>query len=183
MKTLQVLRKLNHVKRCSLFPLIHPTSVSEHSFHVSLISIFLIEKLKEEGKKFDELKIIKEAILHDIEEVVVSDIPTTVKKHLKDCVEEALHNMINEELPDAPKWFLKYILEPDNNTVESMIVKISDLIELSHYCIDEMGLGNKHVSVMLERVIVRMKSVNNDLLSEYIREVIKDLEVYYEKNK
>ena len=153
MKTVLKLRRLNHVKRCALFPVLHPTSVAEHSFHTSLLVLFLIEELKKEGRQIDELKALKLAVLHDTEEIIVSDVPYTVKLHLEDKFDVALSNMISDDLPDAPEWLVKAMTAKGDGSLEYKILKVADLWELALYCIDEMELGNRNVREMLVKSI------------------------------
>ncbi len=51
-------------------------SVAEHSYGTALISLFLATKLKEDGENIDLGETLAMAILHDLGEAVVSDIPS-----------------------------------------------------------------------------------------------------------
>ncbi|MFQ5831717.1 MAG: HD family hydrolase [Candidatus Thorarchaeota archaeon] len=51
-------------------------SVAEHSYGTALISLLLAKKLEEEGKEIDLGETLAMAILHDLGEAVVSDIPS-----------------------------------------------------------------------------------------------------------
>lgn len=183
LKTIQKLRRLNHVKRCSLYPVLHPTSVAEHSFHVSVLVIFIVDEMKKEGRIIDELKVLKIAVLHDAEEVITSDIPYTVKQQLresqlKDRVDIALKTMVKNDLPNAPEWLVTALTASGDDSLEYKIAKLADLIELCQYCIDEMELGNKHVVEMYERGLQLLINLNKDVQSGYIARVIHELLAY-----
>ncbi|MFW9800214.1 MAG: HD family hydrolase [Candidatus Thorarchaeota archaeon] len=52
-------------------------SVADHSYGTALISLFLAKKLEEDGEDIDLGETLAMAILHDLGEAVVSDIPST----------------------------------------------------------------------------------------------------------
>lgn len=151
MKLVKLIRKLNSINRCALFPLVKPTTVSEHSFHVSVLALFILEDLKALGREVNELKVLKHALLHDVEESIISDIPFTVKLHIKDSLNEALRIMGGEQMPEAPEWLLEEVHATCDGSPEWLITKAADMLELLCYCKDEEMLGNRNLEDMYNR--------------------------------
>ena len=71
----------SHVKRWHIVNVNKQQSVAEHSFNVCLISEHILDILGVDENM--TTKVIKYALHHDIPEVVLGDVPTSVKKILK----------------------------------------------------------------------------------------------------
>ena len=173
MNTLRKIRVLNHIQRCCLFPLIKPTSVAEHSFHVAIMCVFVCDELKREGKEIDELKVLKKALFHDCEETFTSDVPYTMKIHLKEKITATVNKIVGGEFPGAPTWFTEIVKEECDGSLEHWIVKLCDMMELNLYCLDEIEMGNKHVLPMLKRGMDVAWEINkNEVKSLYMADIL-----------
>ena len=73
-----ILQRMSFMKRFNNAVHIHEENVAEHSFYVAMYAYALCDELKISG----ELRqtIIEKALIHDVHETVVSDIPHNVKK-------------------------------------------------------------------------------------------------------
>ncbi len=172
METIRKLRKLNHVRRCSSFPIIHETSVAEHSYHVALMCIFVAEEIKEgTGYEVDTSKLLKKALLHDVEEIITSDIPHPVKKYIRSGLRDFISS--STEFEECPNWLYNEIMNGhEDDSLESKIVKACDMAELVLYCLDEMKSGNTHVESMRDTALQVLRACNENIQSNYLKEII-----------
>lgn len=178
---IQKIRQLNHINRCSLFPLVKPTSVSEHSYHVSIITMFLYEDLPNKSE-VDFYSLMLKSLTHDIEEIIISDIPFTVKKYVNSNLNEVLPSLVEEELGAAPNWLKSAILH-NSSSIEDRIIKIADMLELMFYCVDEMSLGNMKVLKMFQRAAEEVELINSKVNSPLARTISSELSKFIGDNQ
>ncbi|WP_457743107.1 HD domain-containing protein, partial [Thermococcus sp.] len=60
----------------------NPESIADHSFRVALITLFLADELKARGVEVNTEKALKIALLHDIGETRITDIPKSAQYYL-----------------------------------------------------------------------------------------------------
>ncbi len=107
---------------------------------------------------------MKIAILHDISESKLSDIPNNIKtqnvKFAKDL--EALEEKICKK--EFPKFF-KYLKEfNEEKTTEAKIVKLADIYSVIQYAQTEINLGNKKSMTIIKNVsLIRAKKIEKEL--------------------
>ena len=173
----RAVRKLNHINRCSRFPLVRPTTVAEHSYHVTVLALFIAEDVAADWLpelKFE--KVLRRALLHDAEEALMSDIPHDVKKYLGDT-SDALRGMVEKEFKGAPHWFTSALLEPCDHSVEHHIAKLADHLELAMYCVDEHNVGNRNLRAMLRKSLDLAILHNNVARSTVAATMIEECEL------
>ena len=130
--------KLKNLVRYNNSTRIKDETVLEHTAAVSLIVLDLRNKYK-----FDVDKAIKLALVHDILESEISDIPYNVKSSYP-----AIAKSVKQSELDAMFKFsstVKSLLnELDNNSnhIEQRIVKFADIISCKLYTEMEVSLGN-----------------------------------------
>ena len=73
-----ILQRMSFMKRFNNAVHIHEENVAEHSFYVAMYAYALCDELKISGELRET--IIEKALIHDVHETVVSDIPHNVKK-------------------------------------------------------------------------------------------------------
>lgn len=175
--TIKKIRQLNNIQRCQLYSTLKPTSVAEHSYHVGVLSMFIYHELKNTYDINFE-KLISMALTHDIEEVILSDIPYTIKKHIESELQHILKKSVYDEFFNAPDWFIKYIIYPDDGSIEYKILKLADMVELVYYCMGEFALGNKTQQPMFNRAISIAQdlasSINSSIMLDILNNVVKD---------
>lgn len=144
-------RKLNHIKRCSLFPLINPTSVAEHSFHVAVMSHLYARQIEDLGCPVDVSEVTTKALFHDVEECSISDIPWHIKHHLRKFTnfDEAVNSHTANDLNNYSVEVALRAVESCDGSLEWVIVKICDIAELLVYCKEEYECGNRHLYDMM----------------------------------
>ena len=135
-------------------------SVAEHSFFVA---IFVL-KLHEEYE-FNLEKALSMGLIHDIPELHLSDITHDVKRNfpqIESAVLDAEHVVMNTIYP---KWAaLFYQLEDDQDSVESLIVKLADNLSCVQYANAELGLGNSgYMKDVYSNSSARVKKIEKKL--------------------
>ncbi|HIE38351.1 MAG TPA: HD domain-containing protein [Anaerolineae bacterium] len=108
-----------------------PESVAEHAWGVALVALVLAEGVEE---PLDREKLLTIALLHDLPEAVLSDIPMPALRHLPQGVkrraeEEALARML-VPLPGARRlreWWQEY---EEGSSPEGRLVRDADRLEM-----------------------------------------------------
>lgn len=134
------IRRLSSVERCQGRSTTQRYSVADHSFRASLIAMRLADEYPLPG--IDVAKVIKGALLHDIEEALFGDVPRPFKKaYLKTYKEDAEVALYSEGVLSAP--YLKIWKEcKDVDTEEGYMVELADRLELLVHSSDEIKQGN-----------------------------------------
>ena len=159
---LEDLYSLKYIERYNNLPRIKSESVAEHSYFVALITARLANKYK-----FNIGEALLTAVIHDIFEIYISDIPRNVKDKfpkIKPILNKIEENIIIQKYPEYKK-----LIENFNKqlTPEGMIVKLADNLSVLQYANTEIGLGNN----------VYMPKVKAETLVE-IAKIEKKLEKY-----
>ena len=133
------LYSLKHIIRYNNLPRIQDESVAEHSFFVSLIVARLHTQYK-----FNLEKALLTAIVHDISEIWISDIPRNITiefPKLKNLISDIEDNVVIEKFPE----YFTLITEFNNaSTVEGIIVKYADVLSILQYAKNEVLLGSNY---------------------------------------
>jgi 5'-deoxynucleotidase YfbR-like HD superfamily hydrolase len=152
--------RMSYLERYNTTPHLFKESVADHSFQVSIVSLFLYEKYKDKLKlNFESL--IKMAIIHDEAESVdyIGDVPHPIKENnpiLKQELENYEYKAIKELLGIEYVKYLKEFNEEKSN--ESLIVKLADVISCLIYSESEINKGNKYmerVKFESEEIIIK----------------------------
>ena len=128
---------LSHIKRYSTFNTISNESVAEHSFNVAAILFHLHEKYS-----FDLGESIQMAIVHDMPEMELNDVPRLIKEKYP-LLREALklcEDRVVEKLPKGVRMCIRSYEARD--TVEADMVKFADVIQCEQFARTEVNLGN-----------------------------------------
>jgi len=113
-------------------------TVAQHTFIASLIALNLFPKIRASGKAFNEAKVLKMILVHDIHEGLCGDLPKWVGERINKRVleEEAISNM---NLPEEIKMVLKeYTLMKSD---EAKIARLADLMATWRMAIYYKQLG------------------------------------------
>jgi putative hydrolase of HD superfamily len=106
-------------------------SVSDHTFGVAFVSLVLAQLTK---RSVDTAKLLAMALLHDLPEAVLSDIPAPALRHLsldvkREAEEEVLQSLV-AQLPQREIWRAWWRELEERATVEAKIVRDADRIEM-----------------------------------------------------
>lgn len=155
-KDIDVLRSLVRYQNCHRN--INET-VAEHSFYVAV----LVLKLRE-YYNFDLEKALKTALVHDIAEAKISDVPHNIKcanSLLSEALEDAecavTKQMLSDEAADLMKHF------NSGNTPEGLACQLADILSVILYANAELTSGNKVFNYIAIKAIERCKEVVKNL--------------------
>lgn len=167
------LRRLNCIKRCSLFPVIHQTSVAEHSFHVAMMAHLLAKVILDAGIEVDIHEVTARAMFHDVEECSISDIPWHVKRHLRSETEfdASCESFIKADLAEHSTYVSDRATQSCDGTLEWLIVKTCDIAELLIYCKEEYDSGNRHLVEMTQNCGIELGRLLGKVFSSINQQV------------
>jgi len=121
-----------------------PESIADHSFRTALITMFLGDELRRGGVEIDVERAVKIALIHDLGEARITDIPLPAQRYF-DKVEgerRALLEMLGE---DGMGGYLRLFDEYENeSTPEGRLVRFADRLEMLIQAIEyeESGFRN-----------------------------------------
>ncbi len=122
------------VKRCHAMAIIGEQTVADHSWGVAVT----VYKIAEECLTLD---LVAKALLHDVAEGVLGDVPAPAKWKWKDLDKllEKLEAVVEDELEIGDIPLSKKDLQ---------ILKWADGFELYRFCLHQRDLGNQHLRRM-----------------------------------
>ena len=162
-KDIDILRSLVRYQNCHRN--VNET-VAEHSFYVAI----LVLKLREYYNFNLELA-LKTALVHDVMESKISDVPHNIKLQnpkLADALEEAETNVTKEMLSDEALALIRQFNHGE--TPEGLACQLGDILSVVMYANAELTSGNKVFNYIAIKAIERCK------------EIVKQLEPYINKN-
>ena len=161
-------RKLDRVVRFSAQMRIRDQSVSEHSFHVALYSMILADLEEKVFKqKVDKEKLLKAALLHDLEECLTGDIIYGFKhthrnltKEIKKISEKFFESLM-KNLPEkiSKEYITLWSKGKDKKKIEGKILDAADKLEGLIYALNEFSLGNKEFKKPIETYQRQLKKI------------------------
>lgn len=139
----QKVYNLKFIQRYSITPRITNETVAEHSFFVAT---YVMELYKD--YKFDLNKAVQMAIIHDFAESFIGDITLSTKTMCPDLV-KAVANVEKEVMfQNFPSFIYELYREYEQRTsVESLIVKLADTMQVKQYAGNEIELGNNSITM------------------------------------
>jgi 5'-deoxynucleotidase YfbR-like HD superfamily hydrolase len=152
-----LIHKWSSITRYSQKIMIHPESVAEHTSHVGLIAMWIARDL-ESSYTIDFKKLYELVIIHDLDEVVVGDIPKPTKESSKE-----LDTLIRKLEHDSMKLLCReYKLPPDlyelwsstlSDSIEGAILRAADIISVYSTALQEYKMfHNEYFGEILNNV-------------------------------
>ena len=151
-KDIDVLRSLIRYQNCNR--LINE-SVAEHSFYVAVFVLKLREYYD-----FNLEVALKTALIHDIPEARISDIPHNIKlanPEVAAALEKAEEKVTVDMLSEEANALLKSFNHGD--TVEGKICQLADVLSVVLYANDEIKCGNRIFNYIAIKAIARCKEI------------------------
>lgn len=139
----QKVYNLKFIQRYSITPRITNETVAEHSFFVAT---YVMELYKD--YKFDLNKAVQMAIIHDFAESFIGDITLSTKTMCPDLVEAVSKAEKEVMFQNFPSFIYELYREYEQRTsVESLIVKLADTMQVKQYAGNEIELGNNSITM------------------------------------
>lgn len=159
--------RLRLINRWSLMRNTVPDNVAEHSFYVALLTHALCTIANEVFQRgVPTEKIVAAALFHDAPEVFVSDIPTPVKHHNPEILQQfrAIERMAAERMfnmvPDNLKHVYKPLLRKDEDPDVYKWIKAADLLDAYLKCVSELQTGNREFSVAKREIEAKIEKLD-----------------------
>jgi putative hydrolase of HD superfamily len=122
-------------------------SVSDHTFGVAFIALVLAQLMEQ---SVDVKKLLTIALIHDLPEAVLSDIPSPASRHLPPTAKttaegEVLHALL-DGFPSAEQWEDWWRAFEDRGTIEGKLVRDADRLDmLLQAYVYEQTTGNRRL--------------------------------------
>lgn len=133
-------------------------SVAEHSYFVIYYSYILSRKLGF-GRGMTNLCMMK-ALLHDVAEKEISDVPHNIKEKYPE-IKEALEKA---EIAWYAKNHKEYLRDGSMYDIIDYVVELADIYSVRQYCLHEISLGNKNMIEILDSSLERIVECQNKIL-------------------
>ncbi len=173
--------KTSSIRRYNTTQIIQQQSVLEHEGSVALIAMLLSDYFIKNGAKLDTEKIMRMAIIHDLDEAIYGDIPYDAKYEYGKTSEEfraALERMkiftlrmILSSIGDsdlAKKYFGLMMEEKEKGTPEARIVKLADYIDVLIFINHELSLGNRSVRDIKEKAEKNIRGMLLNMAKDFV---------------
>lgn len=110
-------------------------SVADHCYRVSLLSMILADMLATHGVRLDAEKVMRMALLHEVAEARIGDIPFPALEYIPENVKErgedkAVKSMFEEFGTVGEKYIEIWEEFESNSSVEGQVVRAADKLEL-----------------------------------------------------
>ena len=166
-------RSLRHIRRFNFHHCNKYESVAEHSFFVSLIAYELAKELGCDRNLI--LAITTLAMMHDIEESVIGDIPFLIRRKIKNLDEIELE--ARKELDHGNPNLYGY----DNSMIVN-VVAFADTYELKLYLEEERRSGNMSLYEIERETWGRLHNIklpDHKVMSKWMRklEIVKPAKI------
>lgn len=155
-------------------------TVSGHSFEAALIGIYLSYYLSNAGISLSPQKIASLAVLHDLVECEIGDIPPKKSNYLKSLKEEAESEVMKEmPLPEEISKLLREYYE--QGTKEAIIARLSEKLATVIEAIRLYEMGFVYVKDIIDNTMQEINEIlknidksERELILGLLREIPKD---------
>jgi putative hydrolase of HD superfamily len=135
-------------------------NVAAHSFNVALLCLYIAT---EEELEIDYDRLLSKALLHDMVESKMGDIPSPTKRGMERAVEKVEKKNIMDIISGLGKktqqWFEYCMMHAKNtDTNAGQLVEIADIIDVLAYAREEEKSGNKS---LIEDVAVTLDYIRS----------------------
>lgn len=160
------LKTMSSIQRFGTLPMIQGENVASHSFNVAILALLVADH--EENPDINVEKVLRQALLHDFEETILSDIPHPIKhrfqggklgKVLKEIVPDLVRNEIFKELPQPLRDRFTRSALTAKDGIEGRVVAAADAMDILMTALRELKMGNRYFQSIFE--------VGLQLLSHY----------------
>lgn len=145
--------KLGNTIRFPNIKLDRPYAGAEHSYRVAMLSMLIVDEYNMNPAntvKIDKAEVLSKALIHDLEESVLGDLPTPVKAHpgFRDMIREVSVKIMEEEivdkdLPNRAEYIRHWVEDKEGASGE--IISLTDKLEALMTAAYELKRGNKDI--------------------------------------
>lgn len=152
-------REMSFVPRWAIIRNIKQQSVAEHSYYVALYAGQVARLINWQGS-YDNL--YRAALMHDVSEVFMSDIPGPTKRAIIDHYRYNDYELsgLQDRFGDEIGAWLKDDIEPAEINA---IIKVADLLDECFFLYTEVQLGNKTLGRVIAASRMRLFNATNKL--------------------
>jgi putative hydrolase of HD superfamily len=125
----------------------HIESVAEHSFGVAFVALALADALAAEGQELDLEKVLIMAVLHDLAEVRLTDLPSTavqlIPAEVKSQAEAMALAGLLAPLPGGDRLKALWQEFEDYDSPEGCLIRDADKLEMMVQCLRYEQAGSR----------------------------------------
>jgi putative hydrolase of HD superfamily len=135
----------------------NPESIADHSYRTTLLAMVLADILIEEGVKIKVEKVMRLALLHDLTESQMGDIPYPAMKYIPEDVKEAGERQAIRAIVDGlgrlgEKYVALWEEFEQATTLEAKLVRAADKVELMIQVYEYEKVGCRSLSDFWENM-------------------------------
>ena len=121
-------------------------SVADHCYRVSLLSMILADVLTEQGVLLDVEKVMRLALLHEVAEARIGDLPFPALKYISEEVKAAgeraaVESMFEHFGPLQQKYIQLWKEFEEGTSIEGKLVRAADKLELMIQVLEYEKIG------------------------------------------
>lgn len=121
-------------------------SIADHSFGVAMLALLISETMPD----LDQHKLLKIALLHDLAEIHLTDLPTSAKRFIgastKHTAEQQALTDLLQHFPYRDEYLALWSEYSEGSSVEARLVKAIDRLEVLAQALAYERAGNRNLS-------------------------------------
>ncbi len=157
-----------------------PESIADHSFRTALITMLLADELKARGVEIDVERAVRIALIHDLTEARVTDIPLTAQYYLdKGKAEKKAAMELFIRTPNPREYFRLWREYEDGLSLEGRLVKFADKLEMLVQALEYEKTGFRD----LDEFWGALDSLRESEFYEHFRELVEELAGLRKQNR
>ena len=173
-------RNLNQIIRFNTRQRSYNETVASHIYYVTLYSLILADIANKSGHKIDTERVLRNAILHDVEESSSGDVIRTFKikmaaiyKKISIIAVEHVFEFLPEKLIDKyVKVWSRMEEWSQSEEPEEVIVDIADELTGILYCTEQICMGNSYFKKIRDNYLEKLEKIVKNTPFEPLYEVI-----------
>ena len=163
-------------------------SIAEHSFGVSLLALLLARSLAQDGEKVDVQKAVLMAVIHDLPESEISDIPHTAilagGKAMSEAKKTTEENVAASILSEDEGLLRSWREFDEQDVIESRIVRGADIIDMLQHALalEASGASAKMLDSFFQSSKPIIESLQIPLINEIFTTLVEEHQANLEKS-
>ncbi|WP_209474142.1 HD domain-containing protein [Thermococcus stetteri] len=151
----------------------NPESIADHSFRTALITLFLADELKRKGVEINPDRALRIALLHDIGEARITDIPQPALKYVdKSEAERKAVEALLRASPLPEEYYRLWLEYEEESTPEGRLVRFADKLEMLIQALEYESAGVSG----LDEFWGTLESLRKSEFYGYFKEIVDGLE-------